>query len=783
MINTEKFTKKAVRIINGAIGAASELGHTYVGSEHLLLSVSGDGTTNASEILIENGVSYDELRREIIQLVGQGSPSILNQRYLTSSAKKILENSYEIAVSDNKRQASAEHILAGIINEPSCSACTIIKKVGGSLVGICSGLNIISSEQVADRLYEAVKPKPSNLPNLFKYGKNLTDMSLIKKNDPLIGRNKEIERVLQVLARRNKNNPCLIGEAGVGKTAIVEGTAELFVRNLVPDSLKNKFIFSLDFTALLSGAKYRGDFEERVKACIEEAVNAGNIILFIDEIHTIVGAGAAEGAIDAANIMKPQLARGELQVIGATTFEEYSKSIEKDSALERRFQPIQVSEPDVEGCVKIIKGLKENYESYHGVEIPDNIIELAVKMSVRYIPERFLPDKAIDVIDEACARAKIRRNSGITSCESELIRFGNSHSRLSNLSKIINRTEHTPVTEEDVISVLSIKTGIPLSRINIREAEQLSLLEKRLSERIAGHSTAIKKVTSAVCRAKSGLRAGNRPMASFLFTGPTGVGKTELAKALAELVFGSEDNLIRLDMSEYMEKHSVSKLIGAPPGYAGYEEKSGFCEKIRRRPYSLVLFDEIEKADSDVLNILLQILDEGILTDSSMRKISFRNAIIIMTSNVGAEEISTRTSLGFGGNPHTQESERVLSRVHSCFTPEFTNRIDEIVIFGKLSSEDLIKISERTLENLRVRAMALGIEIEYSREVVEKIASARETEKYGARPIRRRVTDLIENELARMIISSGIKKGEKIKIDVSGEKIVFSGGVTVADVK
>lgn len=408
MINTDKFTKKAVRIIENAVNIASELGHTYIGSEHILLSITADGTTGASEILIENGVAYDDLRREIIHLVGQGTPSILNQRYFTTATKKILEASYGIALTDKKRQATPEHILAAIIRESSCSACTIIKKTGGNLTGICGGLNLIHSSEVQAELLEAVKPKISQLPNLFRYGKNLTDISVIRKNDPLIGRQNEIERVLQVLSRRNKNNPCLIGEAGVGKTAIVEGVAELFVRNLVPESLRNKFIFALDFTSLLSGAKYRGDFEERVKACLDEASNAGNIILFIDEIHTIVGAGAAEGAIDAANIMKPQLARGELQIIGATTFEEYRKTIEKDSALERRFQPVSVSEPAIENCIEIINGLKNNYETFHGVEISEEIISLSVNMSVRYISERFLPDKAIDVLDEACACAKIR---------------------------------------------------------------------------------------------------------------------------------------------------------------------------------------------------------------------------------------------------------------------------------------------------------------------------------------------------------------------------------------
>lgn len=774
-MNTDKFTKKSVAIIEGAVQAASEMGHTYVGSEHLLLSITGDGTSDAAEILIENGIAYDDLRCEIVNLVGMGTPSILNYRYFTTATKKILESSFSIAQSDKKKLASPEHILAAIIRDPSCSACTVIKKAGGNMTGICSGLEMISSSEVREKLYEAIKPRASHLPNLFRYGRNLTDISLIKKNDPLIGRIREVERVLQVLSRRNKNNPCLIGEAGVGKTAIVEGVAELFVRNLVPDSLKNKFIFSLDFTSLLSGAKYRGDFEERVKACIDEAINAGNIILFIDEIHTIVGAGAAEGAIDAANIMKPQLARGELQIIGATTFEEYRKTIEKDSALERRFQPVQIDEPDSKSCIEIIKGLKSSYENYHDVEIPDNMIEMSVNMAVRYISDRFLPDKAIDVLDEACACAKIRHNSGLRTVDSEFVRLRDRKFTIDKLNDIINSNKAV-VSEEDILSVISIKTGIPLNKITSEDSVQLTFLEKNLSERVIGHKYAVKKVTNAVCRAKSGLKDSDRPSASFLFVGSSGVGKTELARALAECLFGSEKSLIRIDMSEYMEKHSVSKIIGAPPGYAGYDDKNGsLCEKIRRNPYSLVLFDEIEKADTNVLNIMLQILDYGILTDSSMRKISFRNCIIIMTSNIGA---GGKSSLGFEQSTQADEN-LILDAVKSHFTPEFTGRIDEIVVFHSLGTDDLMKISAKALDNLRFRANALGIELSYGEDVIKAVAQAKETDKYGARPIKRRVTDLIENELAKMIITSCIHSGETVRLEASDGKIHFSKGVAV----
>lgn len=775
MINTDKFTKKAVWIIENAISIASEFGHTYIGSEHILLSITADGTTGAAEILIENGVTYDDLKREIIHLVGRGTPSILNQRYFTVTTKKVLESSYNIALTDKKRQATPEHILSAIIRESSCSACTIIKKLGGNLTGICGGLNLIHSSEVQSELFEAVKPKVSQFPNLFRYGKNLTDISVIRKNDPLIGRQNEIERVLQVLSRRNKNNPCLIGEAGVGKTAIVEGVAELFVRNLVPESLKNKFIFSLDFTSLLSGAKYRGDFEERVKACLDEAVNAGNIILFIDEIHTIVGAGAAEGAIDAANIMKPQLARGELQIIGATTFEEYRKNIEKDTALERRFQPINVVEPSIENCIEIINGLKNNYEVFHGVEISPEIVSLSVNLSVRYISERFLPDKAIDVLDEACACAKIRYNGN-----TEYINMNTAKNRLSGIRKIADNNVRHRVLKDDIISVISMKTGIPLNKIRTRDYNELDNLRKKLSERVIGHENAINKITNAICRAKSGLRDCNRPTASFLFAGSTGVGKTELAKALADCMYNSNNNFIRIDMSEYMEKHSVSKLIGAPPGYAGYDEQpSNLCEKIRRNPYSLLLFDEIEKADIEVLNVLLQILDDGILTDSTMKKANFRNCIIIMTSNIGADKLNKKSFVGFNENPDSANENYIISSLREHFTPEFINRIDELIVFKSLMYDDLVKISRIALENLRLRAKNLGIELSYSTKVIETIASTKETEKYGARPIKRRVTELVENELAKMIVNSEIRNGDAIRVELKNDKILFLKGATV----
>lgn len=774
MINTDKFTNRSQRIIDSAVELASELGHTYVGTEHLLLAISGDGRSAAADVLIDNCVCYDDLRNEIVKIVGIGSPSILNHKCLTTAAKRVLESACFISVEDKKKQAAPEHILAAMLRETSCTACTIIKKAGGDLLGICSGLDMIDSAEIRGQLYDSIKPKASHLPNLFRFGRNMTDMGAVRKNDPLIGRSKEIERILQILSRRSKNNPCLIGEAGVGKTAIVEGVAELFVRNLVPEPLKNKFIFYLDFTALLSGAKYRGDFEERVKACMDEAVNAGNIILFIDEIHTIVGAGAAEGAIDAANIMKPQLARGELQIIGATTYDEFRKTIQKDNALERRFQPVIVDEPDAESCAEMICGLKSKYESYHGVSIGDELIRKAIQLSVRYIPDRYLPDKAIDIIDEACACAKIKANSMYFRNDTGMIRINSGNLSTRNITRAINGVKPV-VTENDIRAVISARTGIPVNRITSEEADKLNMLGKLLEQKIIGHKYAVRKVADAVCRGKSGLQNADRPIASFMFAGPTGVGKTQLAKALAECVFGSADSLIRVDMSEYMEKHAVSRLIGAPPGYAGYDEQTNtLCDRIRRQPYSIVLFDEIEKADSEVLNILLQILDDGILTDSSMHRVSFRNAIIIMTSNIGAEICRSSTSLGFEKNTADDMEQRVKERIRQHYAPELLNRIDEIIVFRSLEQDDLVRIGRLAMNDLARRADALGITVKYSENVTNLIALSRDTARYGARPIKRCITDMIENRLAHMIIDAEVKSGDEVYLDVKDNSISFS---------
>ncbi|MBR2283334.1 MAG: ATP-dependent Clp protease ATP-binding subunit [Ruminococcus sp.] len=751
MTNNEKFTRRAARAVDNAIQEAQSLGHTYVGSEHILLSLSADGGTDAADALLESGAAYDDIRREVIRIIGQGTRSSLSSRCFTSSARHILDCACELAKATKKRQAAPEHILAAVLRTPGCSAYSILCRLCGDISDICTFLSScgtpgLSDGQFMDDIYHSALPRQSQLPNLFRYGRNLTDPALVRRNDPLIGREREIGQLMRILARRTKNNPCLIGEAGVGKTAIVEGAAERFISGKVPPQLRNKFIFSLDLTLMLSGAKYRGDFEERVKACIDEAVSAGNIILFIDELHTIVGAGAAEGAIDAANIMKPQLARGELQLIGATTFAEYSRTIEKDSALERRFQPVVVSEPTEDECFEILSGLRERYESFHHVTLSEDILRMCISLPVRYISGRSLPDKALDAADEACAAAVMRNSS--------------------------------TVDPSDVVNVISSKTGIPPENISSGGGSDLVTLEKRLKERVIGHDSAIKHITEAVCRSRSGLRDSCRPTASFLFAGSTGVGKTELAKALAECMF-SKDSFIRVDMSEYMEKHAVSRLIGAPPGYAGYGDGSSLCERIRRSPYSLVLFDELEKADPEVLNILLQILDDGFLTDSSMHRVSFRSCIIVMTTNIGAEELTVRTSLGFSENLPDGSSQLAMQRLRRHFPAELLNRIDDIIPFKPLGQPELLCISRIELEKLQKRAGSVGIELRCSSGVAEAIAAESDGTRYGARPVRRRVTELVENELARMIVSSEISPGDAVSADVEGGQIRLSRLVTV----
>ncbi len=739
MLNNECFSRKTMHMLDSAVEEASHLGHTYVGSEHILLAIAGDSCCDAAIYLKASGTDYDSLRSGVIRLIGQGTPSNLTMNCCTTAAKRLLDAACELAKAEKKRQTTSEHILAAILRDNSCSAYAVLRRQKCDIKALCRSLEQGGSPEFKERLYEAMKPVPSQYPNLFRFGRNITDPEVIRMRDPLIGREGEVERVLQILSRRTKNNPCLIGEAGVGKTAIVEGVAALFVENKVPEILKGKYIFSLDLASMLSGAKYRGDFEERVKACIDEAVSSGNIILFIDEIHTIVGAGASEGAIDAANIMKPQLARGELQLIGATTFNEYRTTIEKDSALERRFQPVKICEPTEKECAEMIRGVRKKYESYHGTVITDRIIDLSVNMSVRYINDRCLPDKAFDLLDEACAAARIRRG-GL--CE---------------------------VGESDLRKVLSLRTGIPAAGIGNELCPDE--LEKKLEERVSGHSGAIRKIVDAICRSSAGLRDGSRPVASFLFAGPTGVGKTELAKALADIMYSHSGSFIRIDMSEYMEKNTVSRLIGAPPGYAGYDDtNNSLCEKIRRSPHSLVLFDELEKADTEVLNLLLQILEDGILTDSTMRRVSFRSSIIVMTTNIGADMLTSDKVIGFVGSERTAES-AVIEKLREYYSPELLNRIDELLVFTPLDDSALLKIADRMLEKLRIRAESVGIELSYTPEVTAATAFAGNTGRYGARPIRKSITELVENKLSHMIVMKKVGSGDSVKVDIEGGDI------------
>ncbi|MGN1085895.1 MAG: ATP-dependent Clp protease ATP-binding subunit, partial [Porcipelethomonas sp.] len=608
------------------------------------------------------------------------------------------------------------------------------------------------------------------IPTLYKYGKNLTEQAWEKKIDPLIGRDKEIERIIQILARRSKNNPCLIGEAGVGKTAIVEGIANMMARGNVPDELKRKTIFSIDLTSMVAGAKYRGDFEERIKNCIDEVVNDGNIILFIDEIHSIVGAGAAEGAIDAANILKPQLARGEIQIIGATTIEEYRKYIEKDSALERRFQPVIIEEPSEEATVNILNGIREQYEKYHNVKITDEVIKSAVTLSVRYITDRYLPDKAIDVIDEAASRVKIKKSGETKKSIVFPLDISGERLTLDKLEKRFSRNkekefiEPAVITVEDTASVVSLWTGIPVNKINEEEEIRMMNLESELGKRVIGQDKAVSSVAKAIRRGRTGLREQGKPVGSFIFMGPTGVGKTELSKAAAEIMFDSNKNLIKIDMSEYMEKHTVSKIIGAPPGYTGYDDKGCLTDIVRRKPYSVILFDEIEKAHPDVLNLLLQILDEGNLTDSTGRKINFRNTLIIMTSNIASEIIEGKQTLGFGNEETDDVSMKVKSELKKFLRPELINRVDEIVIFNRLKRGDLKKIAEKLLGELSERAEKIGIKVMYEDTIPDALINESSINKYGARYIKREIVQKIENIIAQQIVEKIIKKGDTIEI-------------------
>ena len=806
------FTQKANSALNSAIEFAENLGHTYIGSEHLLLGLIASEGGVAHTALTSRGVTFEKVEKAIRTEIGIGTPTVLSPNDFTPRSKNIIEIAVSQARSSGQSYVGTEHILLAVIKDSSCYAMSILQELGVSVSDISSDLSSFSSSsQSSSSKGERKSKSDAKTPTLEQFGRDLTDIAKQGKIDPVIGRQKEIDRVIQILSRRTKNNPCLIGEPGVGKTAIAEGLALKISSGEVPELLKDKRIIALDLTGMVAGTKYRGDFEERIKAAIEEVSNSGDVILFIDEVHNLIGAGSAEGAVDAANILKPALARGEMQVIGATTLEEYRKNIEKDSALERRFQPVVVGEPSSEEAVEILKGLRDKYEAHHKVKITDEAIEAAVKMSVRYIGDRFLPDKAIDLIDEAASKVRLRAYTppeNIKELEDKIKHISEEkqaavnsqdfekaaslrdeekemQTQLASLqTEWQKKTTETngEVTPDDIATIVSEWTHIPVVQLTQEESERLLNMEDELHRRIVGQDTAVSAVSRAIRRGRVGLKDPNRPTGSFIFLGPTGVGKTELCKTLAQSLFGDENAMIRLDMSEYMEKHNASRLVGSPPGYVGYDEGGQLTEKIRRKPYSVVLFDEIEKAHPDVFNMLLQILDDGILTDSQGRKVDFKNSIVIMTSNIGAKLISNSgaKSLGFSGNENggvmSQDAirEAVTGELKKCFRPEFLNRVDDIIVFEQLSKENIKEIAGRLLSTLSKRVGEMGIELVFEDSAVEKIADEGFDPVYGARPLKRAIQSKIEDKLSEEMLEGKIKAGEKYTCSFKDNEFIFT---------
>lgn len=816
-----RFTQKAQNTLNRSLALAREMGHTYIGSEHLLLALASEADGVASKVLEKYHITPEQIREEIENMVGTGVPSYVTSSDLTPRTKKIIEGAAYESMRYGQGYIGTEHLLLALLSETDSVGVKILDSLGANIDDIKSevvslfeemGSSGVSGRDEAGagggKAKTSKKADIKGAPTLSGFGRDLTAQAKEGKIDPIIGRDKETERVIQILSRRTKNNPCLIGEPGVGKTAVVEGLAQRIVDGNVPETLKDKIIVSLDIPAMIAGAKYRGEFEERMKNVMEEVSKNPQIILFIDEIHTIIGAGAAEGAVDAANIIKPALARGEMQVIGATTISEYRKHIEKDAALERRFQSVLVNEPSPEESVEILKGLRDKYEAHHKLKITDEAIEAAVSLSKRYITDRFLPDKAIDLVDEAASRIRISAFTSPTdvkeiedklraiSKEKEEAIGGQDFERAAHLrdeekklqaeydkkksewEKNNDKADHA-VEASDIADVVTQWTGIPVNKLMEEESEKLLNLDKFLKERVIGQDRAIDAISRAIRRGRIGLKNPNRPIGSFIFIGPTGVGKTELTKALADVMFGDPNAMIRLDMSEYMEKHSVSKLIGSPPGYVGFEEGGQLTEKIRRHPYSVVLFDEIEKAHPDVFNIMLQVLEDGILTDSQGRKVDFKNTIIIMTSNAGASDIGgAKNPLGFvssdaGETEQKKQDEIIMNALKSTFRPEFLNRIDDIIIFNKLSHEDICKIASLMLGEVKHRVADIGVELSFDDSVVELVAKEGFDPVYGARPLRRAIVRMVEDTFSAEMLEGRISKGDKIVAKADGEKVVF----------
>ena len=806
MYRFNSFTTKANEVLNLAIKSAQAYGHNYIGTEHILIGLlSTDSTIPA---LTNNNITYEGVDRLIREEIGVGNPTSLTPDDFTPRAKRIIEISFQIARTMRNSYVSVEHLLAALLKEDDSYAVKFINELGTDSQRVFDDLiNDLSSNSYDSNPQSSSKKKgKSKTPTLDEFGKNLTELAKQGKIDPVIGREKEIERVIQILSRRNKNNPCLIGEPGVGKTAIAEGLALKIVNGEVPEMLANKTIYSLDLTSMVAGTKYRGDFEERIKKAMDEVKDNKDVILFIDEIHNIMGAGAAEGAVDAANILKPSLARGEIQVIGATTISEYRKNIEKDAALERRFQPVTVGEPTEEETVEILKGLRDKYEAHHKVKITDDAINSAVKLSSRYINDRFLPDKAIDLIDEAASVVRLNAYTlpqNLKDMEEEIKRLNAEkqdavnnqkfeeaakiRDKANEINKLLddekskwrNSSNHDvkAVSSDEIAQVVSQWTGVPVNQLTKEESERLLNMEKILHERIVGQDKAVSAISKAIRRGRVGLKNPNRPIGSFIFLGPTGVGKTELCKSLAEAMFGDENAIIKLDMSEYMEKHTVSKLIGAPPGYVGFDEGGQLTEKIRRKPYSVVLFDEIEKAHPDVFNMLLQILEDGVLTDSQGRKVSFKNAIIIMTSNVGASKITDeKLALGFVQEDGKKLSieDLVMPDLKKTFKPEFLNRLDDIIVFNQLDQNDIEEIAKRMLKSLKKRTADLGIELDFTDNAITELAKEGFDKTYGARPLRRAIQSKIEDRLSELILDKTIGEGSKCTVDFADGEFQFN---------
>ena len=814
---TYNFTGRAKKAIEIANEVAIELGHNYIGTEHILYGLAKEGSGVASKVLENQEITPQDIIDKIIELIGQGD-TIDETLGFTPRTKRVIELAFIEARKLGYNYIGTEHLLISILREGDSIATRIllelnvnIPKLYNEIVKVINEGEDLTSNDSKSNGKEGKRGSYNQTNTLNQFGEDLTKKAGEGKLDPIVGRKEEIERVIQILSRRTKNNPCLIGEPGVGKTAVVEGLAQKIVNGDVPEILKDKRVVTMDISSMVAGAKYRGDFEERIKKALEEVKKAGDVILFIDEMHTIVGAGAAEGAIDAANILKPLLARGEIQLVGATTLNEYRKYIEKDSALERRFSPVTVNEPTEKDTITILKGIRDKYEAHHGVKITDQAIDAAVKMSTRYINDRFLPDKAIDLIDEAASRAKLKTYTepeNLKKLEEEIEETRKNKEEAVRTQKFEkaaslrdkekelkekyekeqkkwknkNTKQITDITEENIAEVIASWTGIPAKKITEDENQRLKNLEKNLHERVIGQNEAVEAVSKAIRRGRVGLKDPKRPIGSFLFLGPTGVGKTELSKALAESLFGDENAMIRVDMSEYMDPHSVSKLIGSPPGYVGFDEGGQLTEKIRRKPYSVILFDEIEKAHPDVMNMLLQILEDGRLTDSQGRTVNFKNTVIIMTSNIGARLITDKKLLGFVQSENKNEEENkeyeqtkkeVMEALKKELRPEFINRIDEIIVFHKLTDEEIDKIIDIMLKEVINRLADQKIKIELEPEVKKLIASKGIDKNFGARPLRRTIQNVLEDRLAEEILDGNLKKNKLAKIGVKDDKIVI----------